>query len=90
MEEDVQGLNLTKDQQRELYDLRNRRIAALICIRLASGEDDDPRKDDAVNYYNAQLREIDGKIAKIIGKPPPIVIGLKAANLTARKGGLNG
>ena len=63
-----------------LDELNKRRMLCQIIIKIID-QMDDLRKADAMEHYKAQLAEIDAKIAKITGKPPPVVVGLKTAKL---------
>lgn len=64
-----------------LYELQARRSLCLLALRIVDRAVGDPRREEALAEYNRQLAEIDRRIAGIIGTPPPVVIGLKAANL---------
>ena len=43
---------------------------------------DTPNRNDAIGEYKRQLASIDGRIHKITGQPPAVVVGLKTAKLT--------
>ena len=66
---------------RTLSELNMRRTVCQVCIKTLDQMDDDPRKPAAMENYKAQLASIDAQIAEIIGKPPPVVVGLKTATL---------
>ena len=78
---------MKKDE--ELKELYMRRNICLVAKRIVDAEKGDPRREDALEHYIAQLAEIDRRITEINGKPPDIVIGLQAARLSAeaQKGG---
>ena len=66
---------------RILSDLNMRRTICQACIKTLDNVEDDSRKPAAMENYKAQLASIDAQIAEIIGKPPPVVVGLKTATL---------
>ncbi len=70
------------DEPESLASLNLRRVIARVAIRTVSTEEDPDAKEDALQYYNAQLAEIDRKIALLTGSPPPVTVGLKTADLT--------
>jgi hypothetical protein len=59
------------------------RISLAKFVIQALSESDDPRRDDALAHYKAQLDTLEKRLAEAT-KPPPIVIGLKTATLSAR------
>ena len=67
-----------------LEQLQARREICLVALRMIDQAKNDPRQIEALTEYNRQLTEIDRRIAEITGTPPPVVIGLKAAQITAR------
>jgi len=71
----------------ELSDLKYRRALCQAIIRYLT-DIDDPRRDDALTEYRRQLNVIEAKIESIIGKPPPVIVGLKTAvlSLTTNQG----
>lgn len=63
-----------------LGELHFRRNLCRECIRIVDNTDD-PRREQALEVYKAQLARIDAAIAEITGKPPAVVVGLKTARL---------
>ena len=45
---------------------------------------DDPRKDDAIAHYMEQAAKLERELAELENTPTDVVIGLKAARLTAK------
>jgi hypothetical protein len=85
----IDELNLDPGQQKQLAELQLRHNLCRFCIKTVSEVDpNDPRRPGALAEYNRQLAEIDAKIAKITGKPPAIVIGLKPGVISSKAGGL--
>lgn len=68
---------------RTLDELYTRRALAQECIRIVDQAEDDPRRPAALKKLQDQLASIDAQIAEITGKPPPVIVGLKAATLAA-------
>jgi hypothetical protein len=71
---------------KNMYDLNMRRTMCLVALHVVDRERSDPRREDAMVEYRRQLAVIDAQIAELTGTPPPVVIGLQAASLAARKG----
>jgi hypothetical protein len=69
----------------ELEILYARRGVCMAAKRIVDEAEGDERREDALEYYIGQLAEIDRRITEITGEPPPVVIGLQAANLTAKR-----
>jgi len=75
--------------EKTLKELYARRALCLFCIQTVSEFPlDEPRRADAIVFYNEQLSAIDKQIADITGKPPDIVIGLKPAILFPKAEGV--
>ena len=74
---------MTEDEGRRLAQLRMRRAVANAAVLTLGEVTDDPRAPGALAHYRAQLAEIDRQIAELTGKPPDVVVGLKAAILNA-------
>lgn len=73
-----------------LQEMRMRRILCDAMIRELM-KMDDPRRDDALEHYRAQLARIDGKIAEMekaerqrlgLPEPEPVIVGLHSATLS--------
>ena len=68
-----------------LEELKYRRAIARIAIKTIQSMMDDPRAANALENYNAQLSEIDRRITEIEeelhGKPEPVVVSIKSAEL---------
>jgi hypothetical protein len=73
-------LMMKNEATRTLSELNAKRGVCQVCIRTLD-QMDDPRKKEAMDHYKAQLAKIDAEIAEITGKPPPVVVNLKTANL---------
>jgi hypothetical protein len=56
------------------------------CIEVLEKEKDDPRQPEALEFYKAQLVNLESKLPK----PPDIVIGLKTATLLGQVPTLGG
>lgn len=69
------------DNQAKLKELEMRRGLCQAAIRIIDAETGDPRRPAALERYKAQLAEIDQRITTLTGTPPPVVVGLQAAQL---------
>lgn len=69
----------------DLKELLGRKMVAESIIKeLETVSDSDSRKQEAIDHYKKQLSNIESRIDK--SKPKDVVIGLKSANLTAKRG----
>lgn len=76
-------------EHRPLKELYARRALCLFCIQTVSKVSlEDPRRPDAIVFYNEQLSKIDKEIESITGKIPDITIGLKPAILFPKAEGV--
>ncbi len=66
----------------ELEELMARKALARACV-VELMKSDDPRAPEAIVHYEAQEAEINRQIAEICEGPPPVVVGLRAATLSA-------
>ena len=76
---------------RTVSDLRNRILIAKVIIRILNDEPDllkDLRQPEAIRHYNKQLLKLEKELYTIID-PPPVVVGLQAASLSAKTKGVN-
>lgn len=69
-----------------LKDLKMRKFLAETLIEKLQEYKDDDRFEDALAHYKAQLAGIEGRIKKLEQETKqPVVIGLRTADLLARK-----
>lgn len=67
---------------KDLY--ARRALCQAILAELEQIDPSEPRRAGALEEYKRQLAEVDAKIAKLTGKPPDVVVGLKSAQLSAK------
>ena len=72
--------------RRSLCQLAVKTLDNLTDKELEAGQYSDEDRKSAMDEYKSQLAEIDAKITKITGTPPPIVVGLKTAVLFPKAG----
>ena len=71
---------------RTVSDLRNRILIAKVIVRMLNEDPDLPkdiRQSDAIKHYQAQQLKLEKELYTII-EPPPVVVGLQAASLSAK------
>lgn len=65
----------------KIEELKARIAICEFCIKtLETVDDSEPLKADALDHYHAQLKTLQSRLPK----PPPTVIGLKTATLSAK------
>lgn len=65
----------------DLPELKARKELIKLALEIIEG-DDDVRAEEAVAHYQGQLAEIEKRISEL--QPPPVVVGLKSATLSAQ------
>lgn len=64
----------------KLQELEFRKGLIKLSLEIIEG-DDDVRAEEAVAHYQGQLAEVEKQINEL--QPPPVVVGLKSATLSA-------